>query len=247
MRLRNITFFVMTGVIAALIAALPFRRSDKLPRVGLLHLTPSVANPTHWSVENILDGQPMWMAEFEICNPDGSGVLFSHDKVEVQFLDATGSWRVAVPTGNYQTLAGLLHESESIDRISMRRIQVTVPSGTQRCRLVVRLRPLTAQERCREGLARSGFWRRFPKASAWLGDRLPTTKHWREWHPEIDLPRVLIERDVHSEAPALNPGPLFPHGARQRARCLVCAHPASPATMGGPRRWVAAVLEGRGR
>jgi len=127
-----------------------------------------------------------------------------------------GGWTGAFPSDSYQALReaimGAFLEAESTARINMERIRVSVPSEAQRCKLVVRFRPLTAQERCREVLVKSGFWRRFPKTSAWISDRAASTKHWSEWRQEIDLPRVLIEQDEHNEAPAPNRRPRFPHG-----------------------------------
>src|SRR5947208_12102678 len=111
--------------------------------------------------------------------------------------------------------------------ISTRRIRVLVPSETQRCKLAVRLRPLTAQERCQEWLARSGFWRRFPTASAWVTDRLPKTKHWMEWRPEIALPRILIEQDAPNEegAPANRHPPSASAESRDRLFNGFACHP----------------------
>jgi len=200
MRLRNLTLLVVAVTIAGSMA-LP-SRMPKVPQVSVLHVTRTVANPvtstselSNWSTGNILDDRKvMWSVDFEITNPDGSDILLSREKVDVQFLDATGGWTVAVPSDSSQALNQAIMdvslETESTARINMRRIQVSVPSEAQRCRLAVRLRPLTAQERCREVLARSGFSPRFPKASAWISDRLPRTKHWRVWNPEIDLPRA---------------------------------------------------------
>jgi len=121
--------------------------------------------------------------------------------------------------------------------ISTRRRRVLVPSETQRCKLAVRLRPLTAQERFRVWLARTGLWRRFPKASACFTDRLPKTKHWMEWRPEIALPRVLIEQDAPNEAPAPNRRPRFPLGGWPEFEHFVAAPPASPAAVGEARCW----------
>jgi hypothetical protein len=249
MRLRNVTLLAVAGTIAGAMAVLPSRIPHKVPRVSLLQVTRTVANPLtstsgpgNWLTGNILDDpKEMWSVEFEITNPDHSGILLSHEKVDVQFLDATGGWTGAFPSDSYQALReaimGAFLEAESTARINMERIRVSVPSEAQRCKLVVRFRPLTAQERCREVLVKSGFWRRFPKTSAWISDRAASTKHWSEWRPEIDLPRVLIEQDVHNEAPAPNRRPRFPLGGLGDSDYAVCAPSASPAAVGEARRY----------
>src|ERR1051326_1524400 len=210
MRFRNAAVVIGAGILVGLIAAVSAGTARRVPQVSLVHLTSTDPNPPSsaleplsWSAGSFLgDPQEVWNAEFEVRNPDGSGVLLSHDEVEVEFLGSTGDWAAAVPRDPYQALRGLLARTEYTFRITMRRVRVSIPSETRRCRLVVRLRPPTAQERCRQVLARSGFWSLFPKASAWVSDRLPKTKHWREWRPEIELPRVLIEQGAHNQAPA---------------------------------------------
>src|SRR5689334_12648044 len=110
MRLRNLTLLVVAVTIAASMA-LP-SRMPKVPQVSVLHVTRAVANPvtstselSNWSTGNILDDRKeIWSVDFEISNPDGSGILLSREKVDVQFLGATGGWTVAVPSDSYQAL-----------------------------------------------------------------------------------------------------------------------------------------------
>jgi len=251
MRFRNATVVIGAVVIGAwiivgLVAAASGGTARRVPQVSLVHLTSTNANPPSlalepfdWSAGSFFgDPQEMWNAEFEVRNPEGSGVLLSHDKVEVEFIGSTGDWTVAVSTAPSQALTGLLARSESTLRITMMRVRASIPSETRRCRLVLRLRPLTPRERCRQVLVRSGFWRRFPKASAWISERLPITAHWREWRPEIELPRVLIEQGAHNQAPAPNHRPRFPLGGTVSFVYLFCAPPASPAAVGEARRWL---------
>lgn len=203
MRFRKVTLLLIVAV-AAGIAVLCIRPAAKMPQAYLVQLTRAVTNGTssaadasNWLMGNTLgDQQQPWNAEFEIRNPDGSGILLSHEKVDVQALGPTGDWTIAAPEELGPSFMDLFPESESTYRISMRRIRVTVRGETQRVRLAVRLRALTAQERCRDALVRSGLWRHFPKASAWISERLPRTKHWREWHPEIDFLPAPTEQDA---------------------------------------------------
>ena len=163
MRVRNITLLLIAGVVAGVVTTIHvFRTPLKGPSVSVVHLRRSVANrvtatsePSSFPMENVLDDRnEMWDVEFEIINPDGSGVLLSHDRVDVHFLDPTGKWTIAVPSNSSQALYQSLEQasivSESTSRLGMKRIQVLVPGATQCCRLAVRYRPLTMQERCRE-------------------------------------------------------------------------------------------------
>ena len=206
MRYRSVALLAAVGIVAGVSTVVFVRPARRVPQVYLLHLTPAVtdggwtADASSWLTGNILDGrQDFWTAELEISNPEGSGILLPTDEIDVQCLGPKGGWTTAVPRDPHLPAFDAFLGGELTFGISTRRIRVLVPSETQRCKLAVRLRPLTAQERCQEWLARSGFWRRFPTASAWVTDRLPKTKHWMEWRPEIALPRVLIEQDAPNE------------------------------------------------
>ncbi len=245
MRLRKTAIVVGAGLVVGLIAALSTRTAPRLPQVSLIQLTrtnvnrlDSPADPFSWSAGNLLgDLQEVWNAEFEICNPKGSGILLSHEKFGVEFLASTGNWTAALDAGASQALTAFLHRThESSLQINMRRVRVSIPSETRRCRLVARFRPLSAQERCRQLLVNSGLWGRFPGPSRWISDRLPSTKRWKEWRPEIELPRVPLGQEPHNEAPAPNRRPRFPPGVSGGFAYAVCAPSASPATVGEARR-----------
>ena len=246
MRFRNAAVVLCAVVVGAwiivgLIAAASGGTARRLPQVSLVHLTSTNTNPPSsalepfdWSARSSLgDPQEVWNAEFEVRNPEESAVLLSHDKVEVEFMGSTGDWTAAVTTAPSQALARLLARTDSTSRLTMMRVRASIPSETRRCRLVVRLRPLTPRERGRQVLVRSGFWRRFPKASAWILERLPMTAHWRKWRPEIELPRVLIEQGAHNQSPAPNHLPRgCTWGARRRpigACTAICTAAESPA------------------
>jgi len=246
MRLRNIAIVIGAGLVVGLIAALSARTAPRMPQVNLIHLTRTNANsldspadPFESSADDFFGSpQQVCNVEFEICNPTGGRVLLSHDKIGVEFLGPTGDWTAAVDAGRSQALTAFLHRNDEFSlQITRRCVRVSVPSETRRCRLVARVRPITAQERCRVWLMRWGFWRRFPRASAWVSDRLPKRKHWREWRPEIELPRVPIEQDAHNEAPAPNRRLRFPVGGFSQFDRAVCAPPAAPAAVGDARRW----------
>jgi hypothetical protein len=131
----------------------------------------------------------VWNAEFEIENAEGSGILLSYDEVQVYFVGPAGEWTAAVSKDpSREQDLDLFPDSESLFPIATKRVRASIPSGTRRCRLAMRFRPLTAQERCLEMLIRWGFFGRFPKASGWVVDRLPKTKKWRETRPEVELP-----------------------------------------------------------
>ena len=214
MRFRKTTVFVSAGVVVGLIVAFWPRTAPRLPQVNLLRLSrteqkaPSLpAEPFDWSTANLFnDPQEELSAEFEICSPKGSGVLLSNDKVDVEYLGPSVGWTAAVSKDTLMELRDLPAGASATYQIRSKRVQAFLPSGTGRCRLVIFIRHRTARERCREWLARSGFWLRFPKASAWFSDRLPNRKHWRECRPEIELPRVLNEQSAHNERPGVDAG-----------------------------------------
>ena len=239
MRYRSSALLVAVVIAVCVSTAVFVRPARRVPQVYLLHLTSGVtsggwtADASSWLTGNLLDGgQDFLTAEFEICNPDGSGILLPLDEIDVECLGPTGRWTatVARPHLAFDAFLG----GELAVGVTTRRIRVLVPSETQRCKLAIRVRPLTAQERCREWLARSGFWRRFPKASAWFTGRLPRTKHWRQWRPEIELPRALIEHDPRKpDGPnrRQRPGWRSPVGkAGVRGPTAAVGHPGRSAT-----------------
>jgi hypothetical protein len=187
---------VSVAVVVGLLLAFWPPTTPRLPQVNLLRLSraqrmaPSLsAEPMDWSTGSLFgDPQEELSAEFEIRNPKGSGVLLSNDEVDIEYQGPKGGWTAAVSKDALIKLKDLFPDSSATYQISMKRVQACIPADAKRCRLVIFIRPPTIQERCRECLARSGFWRRFPKASVWFSDQLANTKHWREWRPEIDLP-----------------------------------------------------------
>jgi hypothetical protein len=204
MRFRNITFATIAAVALALIAVFVPRGVQEVPQVRLLRLTRKAVEPAAWLggtsdglIVDALDSQQeSWSAEFEVHNPAGSGILLSDSQIGVEMLGASGDWTAAVIPQSRALL-----EFQSLMRIETRRtgIKLSVPSGTRCCRFAIRFRPLTLQERCRQVLAKCGFWRRCPNLSAWTSDRAPGSRRWREYRPEVMLPSVLVQPGAHNE------------------------------------------------
>ena len=191
------------------------------PQIKLLRMsrtgqkTPSLpAEPFDWSTGNLFGNpQEEWTAVFEISNPKGSGVLLAEGEVDVEYLATNVGWTNAVSKVLFTTLRDLPPYASATYQIETKRVQALIPSGTGGCRLGLSIRHPTAEERCRAWLARTGLWRRFPRVSAWFSGRLPHTKHWRAWRPEIELPRAHIEQDLQKERPLAEAGwhaPLAP-------------------------------------
>ena len=214
MRFRKATGFVSAGVLVGLLVAFWPGRAPQSPQLKLLRLTrtqqmaPSLPEePFDWSTGGLFtDPNGGLSAEFEVYNPKGSGVLLSNDKVEVECLGPTGAWTAAVSKGTLGGLMDMPAYSSETYRIHWERVQAFIPSETERCRVMIFIRPPTARERCREWLARSGLWLRFPKACAWISGRLANTKRWRERRLEIELPGVPVEHGMHNERPGVDAG-----------------------------------------
>ena len=214
MRFRKTTGFVSAGVLVGLLVAFWPGTVPKSPQVKLLRLSrtqqmaPSLPEePFDWSTGDFFaDLHEGLSAEFEIYNPKGTGVLLSNDKIEVDCRGPTGAWTAAVSKDILSGLRDMPAYSSETYRISWERLQALIPSDTERCRLVIFIRPPTARERCREWLARSGLWLRFPKICAWVSGRLANTKRWRERRLEIELPRVPVEQGMHNERPGVGAG-----------------------------------------
>jgi len=203
MRFRNITFATTLVIVLALMAVFVPRRVQVVPQVRLLRLTPKKVKPPTWLRDigsawiGALDSpQESWNAEFEIQNPEGSGILLSDGQIDVELLSASGDWTTAVIPPNR-----LLLEVLSIMNVESRSLKITlpVPSETRCCRFAIRFRPLTLQERCRQVLAKCGFWRRSPNLSAWTSEA-PRGKRWREYRPEVVLPGVLVQPEAHNKS-----------------------------------------------
>lgn len=208
MRLRKAWAFIGVGMIVGLIAAVSVPMPWRAPQVSLVRLARADRNPVGplsdpgaWSAGNAFgDRKGVWHAEFEIKNAEGSGILLSHDAVAVYYVGPAGEWTVAVSKDPSKDQGlDVFPDSESLIPIEMKRVRVSIPSGTRRCRLAIRFRPLTAQERCRGLLLRWGFGYRFPKASGWAVDRLPNTKKWMETRPEVEFPRVPLEQGAYND------------------------------------------------
>jgi len=204
MRFRNITFATTLLIGLALIALFMHRSVQVTPQVRLLRLTPEKepkkVEPPAWLgdlssawIGDALDSpRESWSAEFEIRNPEGSGILLSDGPIDVQFLTASGDWTSPVTRDNhlffqYQSLLGAQNRSV--------RIQISVPSGTRLCRFAIRFRPLTLQEQCSQVLPKSGFWPLSPSLSAWASDRTPRSRRWSEYRTEVALPSDIVEAE----------------------------------------------------
>jgi hypothetical protein len=205
MRVRRLTLLLIVGGVA-LFAAISSRKGQEGPQVSLLHLKAAdpaapLSDPSDWLSGNIVNlRQEMWNAEFAIRNPEGSGILLSHDRVEVELLSPGGRWALAAAV-EQPSLFDFSPEPETAMRITFARVKVSVPKDTRRCRLAIRFRPLTRQECCHLALAKWGLSARFPKLASWIADRMAREKHWRTYHPEIELPRVPIEQNADNIAP----------------------------------------------
>ena len=217
MRFRKVSAFIGAGTLG-LIAVLCVPMPRRAPQVRLVHLARAYSNPvgpppdpSAWSMGNAFgDRNEVWNAEFDVKNAEGSRILLSHKEVQVNFIGPTGEWTAAVSKDpSREQELDVFPDSESMFPIETKRVRASIPSGTRRCRLAIRFRPLTAQERCLETLIRWGFWSRFPKASGWVVDRLPTIKKWRETRPEIELPQVPIEQAGHNYRSETNPAITF--------------------------------------
>jgi hypothetical protein len=200
MRFRRITLPIILVAVLASIAVLVPPAVQEAPQVRLVRIASkatesgaSLRDTGGWLTAGILDSrQEVWSAEFEIRNPVGSGIVLSHGDVGVELLGADGDWTaidLPQPLADYPWL-------ESAMRIHTRRVKLSVPSETRRCRFAIRFRPVTVQERCQQALARWGLWRRFPKLSAWISDWMPKSERWMECRPEVELPRVPIEQEA---------------------------------------------------
>lgn len=212
MPFRNITLISILIVVLILIALFVTPTVQEAPQVRLVSLTYRAVEPGAWLLETngwltaevSESQQEMWNAEFEIHNPPGSGILLSLGEIGVEVLDAGGRWTAATlphigPGRDIPWLPWL--QDESTARIVTKRIKASVPSETRLCRIAIRLRPLTPQERCRHVFARWGLWSRFPRLSKWISDRFPGRKRWREYRPEVVLPRVMLQQEVHDHSP----------------------------------------------
>jgi len=200
MRFRRTTLLIILAVVFVLIAVFLPPAVQEAPQVRLIRVAhkaiesrDSLRDTGDWLILDILDSRPeLWSAEFEIRNRLGGGIVLSHGKVGVEFLGAGGDWAaIDLPP----TLADYPW-FESAMRIKSRRIKVSVPVETRRCRFAIRFRPVTVQERCQQALARWGLWRRFPKLSAWISDWMPKSERWMECRPEVELPSVPIEQEA---------------------------------------------------
>ena len=130
MRFRNITFATTLVIVLALMAVFVPRRVQVVPQVRLLRLTPKKVKPPTWLRDigsawiGALDSpQESWNAEFEIQNPEGSGILLSDGQIDVELLSASGDWTTAVIPPNR-----LLLEVLSIMNVESRSLKITSSS-----------------------------------------------------------------------------------------------------------------------
>jgi hypothetical protein len=205
MRLRKLTALIgglaIAAVIAVVFVALYSRPTQAVPTVRLLHLRRTVSNPVaadSASGDWLPGGAPedsheTWNAEFELRTTLESGIQLSHEKVGVSCQDSTGGWTDAVLNGPNPNLKDLGFVFPESFRTVVRSVRVSVPSGTERCKLSIGIRTRTARERSREYLAEKRVWNRLPSGIKWLVEQLPDTKHWTEWNTEVALHQILIE------------------------------------------------------
>src|SRR4051794_32405059 len=132
MRFRKTTVVVSAGAVLGLLVALWPRAAPRLPQVNLLHLSRTEqtalslpAEPFEWSTANLfVDPQEGLSAEFEICTPEGPGVVLSGEKVNLDSRGLQGGGTAAAAKDTTIKLKDPFANPPATLQIGMNRVQV---------------------------------------------------------------------------------------------------------------------------